>query len=245
MILLLPPSETKERPITGPMPDLGGLGRPQLTTARATMLRAAMRTATTRDGAASLKVPVSAPELLERMAHLDQEPCALPLAVYSGVLYDALGDARPTPDRRVMVTSALLGVVDASRDLIPAYRLSAGSTVSRLGSVGAWWRPHLAPVARELARSGEVVVDCRSGAYRTMMPVPGALHVVAVRERDGVRSVVSHDAKRYRGLVARALLTADATPEHAEDVRRIAAAGLPTGLQVELGPHELTVVDAG
>lgn len=244
MIVLLPPSETKDRPIDGPPLELPALARPSLASARSAMLRAAARTATARGGGAALKVPASAPELVERMARLEEEPCARPLAVYSGVLYDALGNARPSADRRVLVTSALLGIVDADQDLIPAYRLSAGSTVSRLGSVGAWWRPHLAAVARDLARSGEVVVDCRSGAYRSMMPVPGAVHVVALRERDGVRTVVSHDAKRYRGLVARALLTADATARDAEDVHRIAAEGLPAGLRIASTPEVLTVIDA-
>src|SRR5690625_5536599 len=74
MLILLPPSETKDRPspYADPM-ELGSLSLPALTTARQSMLRAVQRTATGADGAARLGVPASAPELTERMAHLDQE----------------------------------------------------------------------------------------------------------------------------------------------------------------------------
>lgn len=243
MILLLPPSETKSRPASGPLLDLAALAAPGLLEARETLLRAVARTARTRDAAASLKVPASSPELVERMAHLDAEPTGHPLDVYDGVLFDALADAGPRPGRDVLVTSALLGVVDAATDSIPAYRLSAGSTVSRLGTVGAWWRPRLAATGASLSRSGRIVVDCRSGTYRSMMPVAGSLHVHAVRERGGRRTVVSHDAKRYRGLVARALLEAPDAPREPEEVREIAAAGLPGELTVELADGTLTVVD--
>ena len=179
------------------------------------------------------------------MAAITAEPCAPALEVYAGVLYDALGDARGDAERTVLVTSALLGVVDADSDRIPAYRLSAGSVLSRLGAAGAWWRSRLAPIARELAGSGRVVVDCRSGAYRSMMPVPGAIEVAAVRERDGKRTVVSHDAKRYRGLLGRALLTAERAPADAEEVAHAGAGALGDGLAIELQGTTLTVVDRG
>lgn len=245
MFLLLPPSETKTRPGIGPVLDLDALAHPALTAPRATVLRAAERTARSRGAAGSLKVPASAPELVERMAAITAEPCAPALEVYAGVLYDALGDARGDAERTVLVTSALLGVVDADSDRIPAYRLSAGSVLSRLGAAGAWWRSRLAPIARELAGSGRVVVDCRSGAYRSMMPVPGAIEVAAVRERDGKRTVVSHDAKRYRGLLGRVLLTAERAPADAEEVAHAGAGALGDGLAIELQGTTLTVVDRG
>lgn len=248
MIILLPPSETKTRPTHGPSLDLGALAHPELTRQRETVLRAAQRTAQTRGGAAALKVPPSSPELAERMAVLASEPCAPALSVYDGVLFDALGDAAGDDERTVLITSALFGVVEAGHDLIPAYRLSAGSTVSRLGGVASWWRPHLAPLARRLATQGRVVVDCRSGAYRSMMPVAGAIEVAAVREVAGQRTVVSHDAKRYRGLVARALLTADAAAASTDEVAHRASTGLGPELTIELDTSRtarpvLTVVD--
>jgi cytoplasmic iron level regulating protein YaaA (DUF328/UPF0246 family) len=255
VLILLPPSETKTRPseIGSPPLDLAGMALPAMRADRETMLRAAQRTAATAEAAAHLKVPASAPELVGRMLHLDREPAAPALAVYSGVLYDQLDPgASPDPERRVLVQSALFGLVDA-RDRIPAYRLSAGSTVSRLGRAGAWWTPRLRPVAEELRqaeaeRDSPVVVDCRSGSYRSMMAMrsDGAVRVLEVspvQERDGVRKVISHDAKRYRGLVTRALLAATRTPASADEVVDVVRDGLSAGLRVELEGDRLLVVD--
>lgn len=174
------------------------------------MLRAAIRTASMADAATMLGVPASAGELVGRMQRIDEEPAAPAREVYSGVLYDALGPrVEPGADGvQAIITSALFGIVDCHRDLIPAYRLSAKSTVSRLGTVASWWKKHLAPVGQRLVNDHSVVVDARSGAYKAMMPLRGE-HVVAlapVVERGGARTVVSHNAKRYRGIVARELL---------------------------------------
>lgn len=258
MFIVLPPSETKARPNdpSAPTLDLNSWSFPELNDARRMMLRAAARTATMRDGGAMLGLPTSAPELLPRMAHIESEPVGRPLDVYTGVLFDALG-AATLPGAasggidgvRVIVTSALFGIVDCANDAIPAYRLSAGSTVSRLGKASTWWKKHLAPVAAALPDRSPVTVDCRSGAYRSMMPLKGecVLEVVPVAEVDGKRKVVSHDAKRYRGLVARALLKHDAVPQSPSDVVDVLRHEFGDALGVELtrGSHAsvLTIVD--
>ena len=256
MLILLPPSETKTRPApaaAAPL-ELGAFGMPELAESRRMMLRAAMRTAAGRDGAEKLGVPASSPELVARMAQLEQEPAAAPLAVYSGVLYDQLDPTcTPAPDRRVLVQSALFGLVDAATDRIPAYRLSAASTVSRLGKAGPWWGPRLKPVAArlraELAEGGSpLIIDSRSGAYRSMMTMrSGAgvrvLEVSPVQERDGVRKVISHDAKRYRGLVTQALVEAATTPATADEVVDVVRAAFGSRLRVELDGDRLVVVD--
>lgn len=256
VLILLPPSETKTRPDedAATVLDLEGLELPQLAEPRATMLRAARRTAAGTDGAARLGVPASAPELVDRMARIDSEPTAGALAVYSGVLYDQLrADHAPAPDRRVLVQSALFGLVDAAGDRIPAYRLSAGSTLSRLGKAGSWWSPRLKPVAAQLRREqaeggSPVVLDCRSGSYRSMMAMRSGegvrvLEVSPVQERGGVRTVISHEAKRYRGLVTRALLEAERTPTSADEVVDVVRTAFGTGLRVELDADRLVVVD--
>ncbi|MGP5005657.1 YaaA family protein [Brachybacterium tyrofermentans] len=256
MLILLPPSETKTRPApaeAAPL-DLDAFGLPDLADSRRMMLRAAVRTAEARGGADKLGVPASSPELVARMAQVEQEPAAAPLSVYSGVLYDQLDPSRALPDdRRVLVQSALFGLVDAATDRIPAYRLSAASTVSRLGKAGSWWAPRLKPVAArlrtELAISGSpLVIDSRSGSYRSMMSMrSGAgvrvLEVSPVQERGGVRKVISHDAKRYRGLVTRALVDVEGTPTTADEVVDVVRAAFGTGLQVELDGDRLVVVD--
>ncbi|WP_157975685.1 YaaA family protein [Brachybacterium sp. YJGR34] len=256
MLILLPPSETKTRPpeVGSPPFSLEDLSLPALHGPRETMLRAARRTAAAADGGTRLGVPASAPELVGRMLHLEAEPAAAPLRVYSGVLYDQLDPAWiPTEERRVLIQSALLGLVDAGADRIPAYRLSAGSSVSRLGSVGSWWRASLRPVAAELLGeqaegASPLVIDARSGSYRSMMAVRSTrdvpvLAISPVQERGGARTVVSHDAKRYRGLVTRALLAADTVPSTPDEVVDVARAGLPEGLRVELEDDALVVID--
>lgn len=256
MLILLPPSETKTRPseVGAPPLDPAAMSLPQLADARRTVLRAAQRTAAGSDAAARLGVPASAPELVGRMLHLEQEPAAAPLAVYSGVLFDQLGPGlRPAEDRTVLVQSALFGLVDAFADRIPAYRLSAGSSLSRLGRAGTWWARQLRPLGAELraaqARSASpLVIDCRSGGYRSMMPLRGGdgvevLEVAPVQERDGVRKVISHDAKRFRGLVARALLDLDRAPATAREAAEAVRQGLGECLDVELEPGRLVVVD--
>src|SRR5699024_2147289 len=170
MLILLPPSEPTTRPAeVGHRPlALDELAPPALREARGPMLRAAHPTAAGSDAASRLGVPASSPELVGRMLHLEQEPAAAPLAVYSGVLYDQLeaGQA-PVEGRDVLIQSALFGLVDAFRDRIPAYRLSAGSALSRLGRAGSWWGRQLRPMAQELraeqAESGSpLIIDCRS-----------------------------------------------------------------------------------
>lgn len=256
MLILLPPSEAKTRPgADGAAPlELESLGMPQLTSARGTVLRAAQRTAIATDGATKLGVPASSPELLDRMAQIDSEPTASALSVYAGVLYDQLReDHSPAEDRRVLVQSALFGLVDASTDRIPAYRLSAGSTLSRLGKAGSWWAPRLKPLVPELrseqAASGSpLVIDCRSGSYRSMMAMRSGegvrvLEVSPVQERAGMRKVISHDAKRYRGLVTGALLEAERTPTSADEVVDVIRSAFSTQLQVELDGDRLVIVD--
>ena len=256
MLIMLPPSETKTRPseVVGAPLDLDAMSNPQLGEARRTMLRAAQRTAAGADAATRLGVPASAPELVGRMLHLEQEPTAPPLTVYSGVLFDQLGPAlSPVADREVLIQSALFGLVDAFRDRIPAYRLSSGSSLSRLGKAGSWWGRQLRPLAPELraaqARTASpLIIDCRSGGYRSMMGLRSGdgvrvLEVAPVQERAGVRKVISHDAKRYRGLVTQVLLELDRAPATAEEAARAVGEGLGGRLQVELDGDRLVIVD--
>lgn len=252
MLVLLPPSEAKTRPSTGPCVDLDALSLPELNDHRARMLRAVARTAASPRAMELLGVPASTPELVERMRLLEEEPTAPALSVYSGVLFDAMGVPERIGSSRVLIQSALFGLVDAS-DRIPAYRLSAGSTLSRLGVAGRWWAPHLRTAARDLLQEtadspSPLVLDCRSGAYRSMMPLAApdgvnVLEVGAVQEREGRRTVVSHDAKRYRGWVARALLDAVDAPRTPADAADVLRAGFSRGLDVELDGSTLTIVD--
>jgi cytoplasmic iron level regulating protein YaaA (DUF328/UPF0246 family) len=254
VLILLPPSETKTRPEASSAPlALDDLAHRSLDVPRERMLRAAGATARSRSAAEHLGVPASAPELIDRMAALAEEPAAPALEVYSGVLYDQLGGARPGPDRRVLVQSALLGLVDAASDRIPAYRLSATSRVQRLGRAGSWWRGHLSALVPELldevaASPSPLVLDCRSGSYRTMMPVRSrpdvrVLEVAPVQEGAGRRTVVSHDAKRYRGLLTRALLEDTRALPDAQALVDVLAEAFAGRLEIEVDGDRLVLVD--
>lgn len=161
--------------------------------------------------------------------------------LYTGVLYDALGIAT-LPARAassIVIVSAQFGALRPS-DRIPAYR--------REMDAGYWRQALRAPL--EEAAAGRVVLDCRSATYAAAWrPGPASdvtlVHVGVVEERDGVRRVVSHFAKKTRGEVARHVLTVGARPRTAEELRDAVA----ERFRCELAPpdrpgrpYELTVV---
>ena len=123
-------------------------------------------------------------------------------------------------------------------DPIPAYRLSAGSSLPGLPTLRALWRPALSPV---LAGLDGLVVDLRSGSYAALAPVPGAVTVQVLSERpDGTRAVVSHFNKAHKGRLARLLATTTAEPA---GVVRLRSLLRRAGLHVEHdGGTTLTLV---
>ena len=82
-----------------------------------------------------------------------------------------------------------------------------GVSLPGFGVLSTWWAPRLDEALREEA-SGQVVIDARSGPYRAACKAPWARvwELRVVREADGKRSVISHDAKRWRGAVTGTLL---------------------------------------
>jgi hypothetical protein len=236
VLVLLPPSETKSPGGDGAPLDLAALGAPELTPVRERLIDALVGLAADPPAArAALGLSPGQDAELDRNAVLRTSPTEPAVERYTGVLYDALAvrtltrAQRARAARRLAVASALFGLVRAD-DPIPAYRLSAGCTLPGLPPLRALWRPALAPV---LAGAGELVVDLRSGAYRALAPVPGAVTVDVVSERaDGSRAVVSHANKAHRGLVARLLATTSAEPD---GVVRVRALLRRAGLSVEHG----------
>jgi cytoplasmic iron level regulating protein YaaA (DUF328/UPF0246 family) len=244
VLVLLPPSETKHPGGDGAPLDLTELATPELTPVRERLVGALVDLAA--DPADAREVlglsEKQAPEV-ERNATLRTAPTMPALERYTGVLYDALDvrsltrAQRARADRRLAVGSALFGLVRGT-DVIPAYRLSAGTVLPGLPTLRALWKPALSPV---LAATGELVVDLRSGSYQALAPVPGAVTVDVLSERpDGSRSVVSHFNKAHKGRVARLLATTTAEPT---DVIRLRALLRRAGLSVEHdGGTALTLV---
>ena len=217
MIVLLPPSEGKAHPTSGPPLDLEALSFPELNPRRERLLRAVTKLRGKRGLAALGLSPGQAGEL-EFNAQLLSAPTAPAFEVYTGVLYDRLGLAG-VPRENVLIASALWGMLRAD-DPIPYYRLSMGARLPRIPSLAAFWRPHL---RRALPADG-LFVDMRSAAYASAWK-PRQLLPVRVFTADG--KVVSHMAKAARGEVARALLLSPATTP--EEVAAVAGGELKPG----------------
>jgi len=221
VLILLPPSEGKSAPRRGKPLDLTGLSSPELTAPRTRVLEALTTwcDAEPDRAAAVLEVPKTQLELVAHNAALRTVPTARADAVYSGVLYDALGlatldaAARRRATGRVRVTSSLFGLV-APTDRIPAYRLSGDAALPGLGSVAGVWREALGPVITDLVGDG-LLVDLRSGMYAAFWRPVGLRRVATVRvlhEVAGKRQVVSHFNKATKGRIVRALLEDGANP---------------------------------
>jgi cytoplasmic iron level regulating protein YaaA (DUF328/UPF0246 family) len=244
VLVLLPPSETKAPGGDGGPLDLGSLSFPSLTAVRTEVAEALVKLADDPPAArAALGLSPRQDDEIERNAALFTGPTLPAVERYTGVLYDALAVGslsraqRARADARLAVGSALFGLVRAA-DRIPAYRLSAGSTLPGLPGLRSLWRPVLSPV---LAGADELVVDLRSGAYAQLAPAPEAVTLQVLTERpDGSRAVVSHFNKAHKGRVARLLATTTSEPA---DGRRLATLLRRGGMRVEQdGPTALTLV---
>jgi cytoplasmic iron level regulating protein YaaA (DUF328/UPF0246 family) len=223
VLVLLPPSEGKAAGGDGPPLELAALSWPELTPVRRTLVATVQRLARRSKRALREALELTPRQEAELAADavLTSSPTLPALERYTGVLYDALGYATLAPaardraDASLAVASALFGLVRPA-DRIPAYRLSGGTVLPGKGGLAPLWRPVLEPV---LAGQQELVVDLRSGAYAALARSPQAVQVRVLRETGGRRSVVSHDNKHTKGLLARALCEAGA--ETAADVAEI------------------------
>ena len=243
MLILLPPSEGKTAPQTGPPVDLGALVYADaLTESRRKLLEALAALAELPLERAVSKLAVSKGQAGEVAvdAELSSAPAAPAAKIYTGVLYDRLRlpELPKRAQGRVLIASALWGVVRPA-DRIPYYRLSAKARLDGIGGLAAFWRPALTEVLPD--REGTLVVDMRSGAYAAAWK-PKRATLVAVRafsEVKGKRKPVSHMAKAVRGEVARALLEAKKPPADPEAAAQLAT---EAGFTVELTPGALDVI---
>ena len=244
MLVLLPPSETKHAGGDGSALDLTALTAPALNPVRATIADSLEKLAGDVPAArTALGLSPQQDAEIARNAALWTSGTLPALERYTGVLYDALDVGtltraeRARAGRRLAVASALFGIV-GGEDPIPAYRLSAGSSLPGLPTLRALWKPALSPV---LAAVDELVVDLRSGSYAALAPVAGSVTVEVLSERsDGSRAVVSHFNKAHKGRLARHLATTRAEPDSAAALRRLLRRA---GLHVEhSGGASLTLV---
>ena len=244
MLIVLPPSETKAGGGRGAPLDLDALSLPTLTPIRRKLAEAIVSLADDHDASRkALGLGASATPEIERNALLWTSPTRPAIERYTGVLFDALD--YPSLSRagknkaidRLAVGSALFGVLRAG-DLIPAYRLSAGSKIPGFRTLAAEWKPAL-PEA--LAALGEdVVIDLRSGGYQQLGPVPDAITVTVLTEGpDGTRTVVSHFNKHHKGVVARSLIR---SRKQVRDINSLAAIVADGGQRAEVASERELIV---
>lgn len=230
VLILLPPSEGKTAPARGRPLELRSLSFPSLTDTRSRVLDAVAEASHRADAPTVLGVSAGLIAEVARNTRLRTAPTAPAGAVYSGVLYDALGldtldaPARRRAARRVVVVSALFGALRLG-DRIPAYRLSMSVNLPGVGPLATAWR---GPLASALApAAGGLVVDCRSSTYAAAWAPPPAL---AARWVHVAVPGATHAAKHTRGLVTRALCLHGGSPRTPAQL----AAALKGSFHVEL-----------
>lgn len=222
MLILLPPSEGKSSPPRGAPLDLDGLSFNGLTRTRRKVLTSLVRTCR-GDNISAMSILGLGPRQSSEIAvnaSLRTAPTGRAIEIYTGVLYEALDFATLDPasrrrlDAMVAISSALFGLLRPS-DRIPAYRLSAQTTLPGLGALAAAWRR---AVSAELQARSDLVWDLRSAAYAALGPAPRSPRTITSRillERGKQRSVVSHHNKATKGRVVRALAEQGAKPRTA------------------------------
>jgi cytoplasmic iron level regulating protein YaaA (DUF328/UPF0246 family) len=255
VLILVPPSEGKTAPASGPPLVLEARSHPELGAVRDALLDALAELSAGDEARAlaELKLGPRSRDDLQANLSLRTAPPAPASEFYTGVLFDRLGlttlprGARERAAEHVLIVSALWGVL-RPRDRIPAYRCPAGARLPGQESARRTWA---APLQAALP-ADELVVDLRSGPYRELWRGPADAPVVlvdVVRESGGVRTVVSHDAKATRGEIGRALLRDRGIWSGRETLQRVARRVAAAGWTVELeaakraGTFTLTVVE--
>ena len=135
--------------------------------------------------------------------------------LYDALDYDALNDtAKAWVNSHVAVQSALFGLVTAA-DLIPAYRLSGGSTLPGLKPAlkQQWQKAH---DSIDWAASG-FVLDLRSKDYVKLAALPAGANTawlsVEQQAADGSVRTLNHFNKAAKGELSRCSQTAAVRPK--------------------------------
>lgn len=247
MLILLPPSETKAHGGTGAPLNWDELSFPALNPVRQD-IAADLAQLDVDQALEVLGISEKLRPEAESNTELFVSPTMPAIERFTGVLYDALDAATlpPAARARLAIGDALFGITRAS-DMIPHYRLSGGTKLptkdGETPTLKSRWGKAITEQLAEVAQSGELVVDMRSGTYQQLGKFKQAVNIrVESVQEDGSRKVVSHFNKHYKGQLARILALSPADAYAVDDVAAIASAA---GLTVE-GPQpgklELTLV---
>ena len=224
MLVLLPPSEGKAAPpVRGKPLDLATLSFPALGATREQVLDTLVGLCR-RDPRRAAEVLELGPKLEGEVAvdaALRESPTRPARALYTGVLYAALGldDLPAAASRRatarLAIASGLWGLVRIG-DRLPRYRLPGGVSLPGLGTVASIWKPALATAGPAAMGSG-LLLDLRSTTYAAAWTPAGhlAARSLTVRVLHAVgpeRRLVSEANKAVKGRLTRALLLEGSTP---------------------------------
>lgn len=245
MIVLLPPSETKQ---TGGLGVKTSVSFAELAAARRVIQAELIKIC--RDEEAALKALKLGPKQHGEIAlNLSlTKPKTMPaIDRYAGVLFDALKqDGLSSSELRraskmIFIQSALFGLISAA-DQIPNYRLSAGSKIPGVNLKLLWSKAH-EPVWSKF--KNELVIDLRSKAYAELAPIPEQIksHEVEVLVEDskGNRKTLNHFNKQAKGLFVKALLSASSEPKTVSDLRKAAKLA---GLKLESSGNQLLLISS-
>lgn len=233
MLILVPSSEGKRAPESGPPLALDALAFPELTEHRTALLDALIATSGAHDRLERFGVGASLEGELERNRTIRTLPTAPALELYDGVLHRALdarslsGPARRRADVSLLLGSALFGLLRPS-DPIPPYRLPVDARLIGPPRLEAFWRERLGATLATASADLGVILDLRAASYRALAPTDPDLTVI-LRLAPGVTGG-NVALKRARGLAARRLLETPTEPTSIEGLAEL----LATDWSVEL-----------
>jgi cytoplasmic iron level regulating protein YaaA (DUF328/UPF0246 family) len=243
MIFLLPPSETKE-PGGKKMAKVLSFKDldPTRKVLQSTLLDVCL------DSKAAAKALKLGPKQLGEIAvnlELSKPRCLPALDRYTGTLYDALklggvtASMRARAGKVVLIQSSLFGLIAAS-DLIPNYRLSAGSKLPGVNLKKLWQSAHDGVWANF---GKEIIIDLRSNSYADLAPIPENLNSytldVVLEDKNGKRTRLNHFNKQAKGQLLRSVLLQSPSPKTIADLK---AAAKLANLKLESSGKELLLV---
>lgn len=228
MLLLLPPSETKEIGGSNLTIQQVHLSYGQLNDARDLILEKLLEVSRDAElGARALKLSKRQLGDLDRNLEIPSAPTMPAYLRYSGTLYKAIEASKLTGEevenvrRHVLMQSALFGLISAT-DRIPWYRLSAESKLPNLDIKQVWQKAQPMAWAR---LTDAPIIDLRSKSYVELSPVPEEMEsywVEVVSEVDGKRKALNHFNKKAKGELVGAFVRAKETPETIAQLRKVA-----------------------
>ena len=162
------------------------------------------------------------------------------MAVYSGVLYQALGWSSLSPAAKKRGESAL-AIISAKYGVVrPSQKIEQYKEKINNKAMAETVAAALDPIKTPL------IVDCRSSTYKTVWksPVDMTVEIRVSTVVDGVRTVITHMSKKTRGEITRWLLQSRSIPKTPEDLYAIVSEKYPCALTPSNGvePWVLEVI---